>query len=77
METIQRAASAATDAIFGEHGEHGQNAQGTTTDATTRTNATGETAHEPLSGKTGNTKAGEPYDAGNLGEFINISGLLN
>lgn len=26
-------------------------------------------ATEPVSGKTGNTSAGEPYDAGNLGTF--------
>ncbi|KFY20996.1 hypothetical protein V491_03244, partial [Pseudogymnoascus sp. VKM F-3775] len=67
METIHRAASAATEALFGEHGEHGQHGQ-TTTNATTRTNVAGEYSHEPLSGRTGNTKAGEPYDAGNLDE---------
>ncbi|OBT60596.1 hypothetical protein VE03_10042 [Pseudogymnoascus sp. 23342-1-I1] len=67
METIHRAASAASEALFSKHGEHGQNTQGTT-QAGTRTDAAGESSHEPLSGRTGNTKIGEPYDAGNLDE---------
>ncbi|KFY55669.1 hypothetical protein V497_06838 [Pseudogymnoascus sp. VKM F-4516 (FW-969)] len=68
METIQRAASAATEALgFGEHGEHGENTHGTT-NTTTRTDAAGERSHEPLSGRTGDTNIGEPYDAGNLDE---------
>ncbi|OBT87125.1 hypothetical protein VE02_02225 [Pseudogymnoascus sp. 03VT05] len=63
METIQRAASAATGALFGEHGEHGGQTTHGNTGTTTHTNAAGESTHEPLSGRTGNTKAGEPYDA--------------
>jgi hypothetical protein len=70
METIHRAASAASGALFGEHGEHGQTTHGNT-GTTTRTNAAGEYTHEPLSGRTGDTKAGEPYDAGNLGGAFN------
>lgn len=66
METIQRAASAATEVLFGEHGEHGENSHANT-EANARTNAAGERSHEPLSGRTGDTKIGEPYDAGNLG----------
>ncbi|OBT70817.1 hypothetical protein VF21_10020 [Pseudogymnoascus sp. 05NY08] len=69
METIHRAASAATGALFGEHGEHGGQTTHGNTGTTTHTNAAGESTHEPLSGRTGDTKAGEPYDAGNLGEF--------
>lgn len=70
METIHRATSAASEALFGEHGEHGQTTHGNT-GTTTRTNAPGEYTHEPLSGRTGDTKAGEPYDAGNLGGASN------
>lgn len=66
METIHRATSAATEVLFGEHGKHGQGTHGTT-EAGTRTDTTEERSHEPLSGRTGNTKIGEPYDAGNLG----------
>ncbi|KFY24198.1 hypothetical protein V493_05390, partial [Pseudogymnoascus sp. VKM F-4281 (FW-2241)] len=58
METIHRAASAATEVIFGEHGnqqQHGQSTQATT-DPTTS-----ERTHEPLSGASGNTQKGEPY----------------
>jgi len=50
METLNNAASAASRAIWGDN--------------TTKTTDT--TAEEPISGKTGNTAAGEPYDAGNL-----------
>lgn len=72
METIHRAASAATEALGlgGGQGEHGENTHGTT-DTTTRTNTAGESSHEPLSGRTGDTKIGEPYDAGNLGGAFN------
>lgn len=28
---------------------------------------TGQSTEEPVSGKTGNTSKGEPYDAGNMG----------
>ncbi|KFY99294.1 hypothetical protein V500_01399 [Pseudogymnoascus sp. VKM F-4518 (FW-2643)] len=67
METIHRAASAATEVLFGEHGEHGHGTHGNT-EAGTRTDTAEERSHEPLSGRTGNTKIGEPYDAGNLDE---------
>jgi hypothetical protein len=30
-------------------------------------NTTTEAGHEPISGQTGNTSNGEPYDAGNIG----------
>lgn len=72
METIHRAASAATEVLFGEHGEHGHGSHGNT-ESGTRTGAAGESSHEPLSGRTGDTKIGEPYDAGNLGGAFNPS----
>ena len=51
METINNAATAASRAIWG--------------DSSANTNTAN--AEEPISGQTGNTAAGEPYDAGNLG----------
>jgi len=56
METINNAASAASKALFG--------------DKTPTTQST-ESGTEPVSGQTGNTEAGEPYDAGNLGDSTN------
>jgi hypothetical protein len=60
METIHRAASAVSDTIFGEHGEHRIHPA--------TSSKAGESTHEPLSGRTGDTTRGEPYDAGNLDE---------
>ena len=54
METLNNAASAASRALWG--------------DSTTK-NTTTNTAEEPISGKAGDTAAGEPYDAGNLGTY--------
>lgn len=52
METISNMASAAAKAVWG------------TNDA----NGTTETKHEPVSGVTGDTAKGEPFDGGNLDE---------
>lgn len=37
---------------------------------------TGQSHEEPISGKTGDVSKGEPYDAGNMGEFVLRHGLL-
>jgi hypothetical protein len=65
METVNNIASAASRAIWGEN--------------TTATNETAGT--EPVSGQTGDVKAGEPYDKGNeetdktaSGTFLNNQG---
>ncbi len=52
METISNITAAATKAIWGESNTNGNETAGT----------------EPLSGETGDVKAGEPYDKGNLGK---------
>jgi hypothetical protein len=54
METISNVTGAAKNAILG-------NSNGT------NNTQPGETRDEPFSGQTGNTKSGEPYDAGNIG----------
>jgi hypothetical protein len=51
METISNAASVASKAIWG--------------DPSTDTAQSAELRREPISGETGNTAKGEPYDAGN------------
>jgi hypothetical protein len=53
MEAIKNAASAASGAIWG--------------DSTTNNNQSNQSTDEPVSGKTGDTSSGEPYDAGNSG----------
>jgi hypothetical protein len=53
METINNAASAASRAIWG--------------DSKTNNDQSNESGNEPVSGQTGNTSSGEPYDAGNSG----------
>jgi len=57
METINNAASAASKAIWG--------------DSTTNTTQSTESGREPVSGETGNTASGEPYDAGNSADQTN------
>lgn len=37
----------------------------------------GETNEEPVSGKTGNVAAGEPYDAGNIGNSSHPTNSMN
>lgn len=54
MDTIKSTLDAAGKAIFGDGTQNQQTQQGQNV--------------EPQSGVTGNTKAGEPYDAGNIGE---------
>ena len=54
METIKSTIDAAGKAIFGDQTQNQQT-------------ATGQNV-EPQSGITGDTKHGEPYDAGNIGE---------
>lgn len=72
METVSNLASAATTtvsrAIWGD-----QDQTDTTADVTKRTlnNETG--GQEPVSGKAGNVKAGEPYDMGNFEPTISTS----
>lgn len=51
METINNAASAASRAIWGN--------------SNTNNGQSNESGNEPISGQTGNTSSGEPYDAGN------------
>ncbi len=53
METISNAASAAKSAVFGI--------------SNTDNYQSNDSGREPVSGETGNTKSGEPYDAGNAG----------
>lgn len=36
-----------------------------------------DTKEEPLSGVTGNTAKGEPYDAGNMGEVPGLTRILS
>jgi hypothetical protein len=68
METVNNLASAASRAIWGER--NGANAAQTNGDV--KGNET--KGREPVSGETGNVKAGEPYDNGNAGgEFTLIS----
>ncbi|KUJ10133.1 uncharacterized protein LY89DRAFT_723916 [Mollisia scopiformis] len=57
METVNNIASAASRAIWGESAQTGETATAAGT--------------EPVSGKTGNVEAGEPYDKGNDGEPVN------
>jgi hypothetical protein len=48
-----------------------QNTTGlSTTDPAYTTGNSGYSGQEPISGQLGNTKAGEPYDRGNVGECI-------
>lgn len=39
-------------------------------------NTTTESGQEPISGKTGNTSSGEPYDAGNTGSMFYTTNTL-
>jgi hypothetical protein len=56
METVNNLASAASRAIWGD---------GAVDSAQSKENET--QGQEPLSGETGDVKAGEPYDKGNAG----------
>lgn len=57
-------ASTAAKAIWGENNNNNNN-ENTKPSTETMTNETKGT--EPVSGKLGDTSAGEPFDAGNLG----------
>ena len=59
MDTVNSIASSASKAIWGDNTN------------TTQSNETG--GQEPVSGETGNTKAGEPFDAGNAGDNTGAS----
>lgn len=74
METINSMASTAAKAIWGDNNNNNENNTTTTTTTAnenvkpgteTMNNETKGT--EPVSGKLGNTSAGEPFDAGNIG----------
>ncbi len=53
METIRNVTNAAAGAIRG--------------DSTNNNDQSNQSGSEPVSGQTGSTSGGEPYDAGNLG----------
>lgn len=70
METINSMASTAAKAIWGDN----NNTENTNSATTNENNKTGTEAMsnetkgtEPVSGKLGDTSAGEPFDAGNIG----------
>jgi hypothetical protein len=58
METVNNVVSAASRAIWGD-----PKADGSRTD---------ESGFEPVSGQTGNTAKGEPYDLGNSGSKLSL-----
>ena len=79
METINNAVNAATEAVWPSTGEQDGHTTQTSTGSAPRSDAynSGTTSNsgpqldnkqEPLSGVLGNTKRGEPYDAGNKAE---------
>lgn len=64
METINSMASTAAKAIWGDNNNTNESENPKTGTDTMNSETKGT---EPVSGKLGNTSAGEPFDAGNIG----------
>ena len=70
METINKVASAAATTATNVAVEASNLAAQASKAAVNAVYGTNQSHEEPVSGKTGDVTKGEPYDAGNMGEYF-------